>query len=177
MLNSDLGSLKQLVDKIYMKNALQAHIAGISAGSPDCIECFRVFCIGKTFVGVKRCSMLAFSNVWNLWNLLNMIWSVTSWFSVMLHGDATSTASSAAFNRLGFGVNMLGGHCMQWVTALIPAESPRLSQSRVSRRILRCTRQHMQLRATSYNYPCAYVRSAKLVCTSRNCSTTKLFLP
>ena len=120
VLNSDLGSLKQLADKIYMKNALQAHIAGVSGGPPDCIDCFRVFCIGKTFVGVERCAMLAFSNVWNL---LNMIRSVASGFSVMLHGDVTSKASAAAFNRLGFGVNMLGGHCMPWVTALIPAET------------------------------------------------------
>ena len=27
------------------------------------------------------------------------------------------------FNRLSFGVNMLGGHCMPWATALIPAET------------------------------------------------------
>ena len=55
-----------------------------------------------------------------------MIRSVASGFSVILHGDVTSKASSAAFNRLGCGVNdvnMLAGHCMPWVTALIPAET------------------------------------------------------
>ena len=87
MLNSYFGSLKQLADKIYMKNALQARIAGVC--SPNCIDCFRGFCIGKTFVGVERCSMLAFSNVWNL---LNMNRSVASEFSVMLHGDGDVTS-------------------------------------------------------------------------------------
>ena len=41
----------------------------------------------------------------------------------MLHGDVMSKASSAAFNRLSFGVNMLGGDCMPWATVHIPAET------------------------------------------------------
>ena len=64
--------------------------------------------------------MLAFSNVFDL---LNIVRCVAGGYSVMLHGDVTSKASSAAFNRLSFGVNMLGGHCMPWATALIPAET------------------------------------------------------
>ena len=40
VLNSDVGSLKQLADKIYMKNALQVHIAGVSSGSPNCLYRF-----------------------------------------------------------------------------------------------------------------------------------------
>ena len=52
VLNSDLLSLKQLKDQIYMKNTLQAHIAsaGLSCGSPNCLNCFRIFCIDKAFV-------------------------------------------------------------------------------------------------------------------------------
>ena len=64
--------------------------------------------------------MIAFSNIFNL---LNMIRCIASGYSVMLHGDVTSKASSSAFNKLSFGVNMLGGHCMPWATALIPAET------------------------------------------------------
>ena len=41
----------------------------------------------------------------------------------MLHGDVASKASSSAFDRLSFGVNMLGGHCIPWATALIQAET------------------------------------------------------
>ena len=64
--------------------------------------------------------MIAFSNIFNL---LNMIQCIASCFSVMLHGDVTSKVSSSAFNKLSFGVNMLGRHCMPCATALIPAET------------------------------------------------------
>ena len=54
-----------------------------------------------------------------------MIQCIASCYSVMLHSDVTSKASSSAFNKLSFqvGVNMLGGHCMPWAMALIPAET------------------------------------------------------
>jgi hypothetical protein len=35
----------------------------------------------------------------------------------------TSKASTAALNKLGFGVNMLGGHFAPWTYTLIPAET------------------------------------------------------
>ena len=64
--------------------------------------------------------MLAFSNVFDL---LNLVRCVAGGYSVMLHGDVTSKASSSSFNRLSFGVNMLCGHCIPWATALVLAET------------------------------------------------------
>ena len=40
-----------------------------------------------------------------------------------LQTDVTSKASTSAFNKQGFGVNMLGGHIAIWSFSLIPAES------------------------------------------------------
>ena len=77
-LNSDIGSLKTLVDKIFIKDAnTGTHTHGLSIGSPQCIGFFKTFCIGKgckTFVGSERCTMIAFST----FNLLNMIRCIAS---------------------------------------------------------------------------------------------------
>ena len=50
-LNSEISSLKTLVDKIFIKDAILAHIHGLSIGAPQFIDCFKTFCIGKVFVG------------------------------------------------------------------------------------------------------------------------------
>ena len=62
-LTSDIGSLKRLADKKILKPAGQQHIAGVESSAPQCIDCFKTFCIGKAFIGSKRCAMLAFSSV------------------------------------------------------------------------------------------------------------------
>ena len=46
-LNGDMGSLKTLVDKIFIKDAILAHIHGLSIGAPQCMDCFKTFCIGN----------------------------------------------------------------------------------------------------------------------------------
>ena len=40
----------------------------------------------------------------------------------MLQGDVTGKASSLALNKLGLGLNRLGGHYSPWTSTLIPAE-------------------------------------------------------
>ena len=51
-LHSDICSLKTLVDKIFfVKDAILAHIHGLSTGAPQCVNCFKTFCIGQAFVG------------------------------------------------------------------------------------------------------------------------------
>jgi len=41
---------------------------------------------------------------------------------VTLQGDSTGKASSAAFNKLRFGITRIGGHTSTWTDTLIPAE-------------------------------------------------------
>ena len=50
-LTSDIGSLKRLADQIFLKSAVQQHIAGVQSSAPQCIDCFKTFCIGKAFIG------------------------------------------------------------------------------------------------------------------------------
>ena len=64
--------------------------------------------------------MLTFSNVWNL---LNPMRTVASGYELQLVGDVTHKASLAAVNKLGFGVNMLGGKAAPWTYTLIPHQS------------------------------------------------------
>ena len=45
--SSDIGSLKALAVKIFMQDAIRAHIHGLSIGAPQCIDCFKTFCTGK----------------------------------------------------------------------------------------------------------------------------------
>lgn len=55
-------------------------------------------------------------------NLLNIFRSVASGYDVQLLGGVTSKASTAALNKLAFGVNMLGNRFAPWSVTLIPAE-------------------------------------------------------
>ena len=104
---------------------LQAHIQSLTIGAPQlwqCIDCFKTFFVGKAFVGFEQYAMIAFSNIFNLLNNVNMIQCIT--IAIALCSTATSLlASSSTLNTRLFGVNMLGGHCMPWATALIPAET------------------------------------------------------
>ena len=61
----------------------------------------------------------------NGWMLLNMFLSIASGYVTQLCGyvtSKTSVRSTAALNKLGFGVNMLGAHFAPWAYSLIPAE-------------------------------------------------------
>ena len=65
-LTSNIGSLKRLVGKHFLKPAVQQHIAEVESSAPQCIDCFKTFCISKAFIGSERCAMLAFSNALDL---------------------------------------------------------------------------------------------------------------
>ena len=67
-----------------------------------------------------RTVFLTFATVWDMLN----IWrALQAGYLVQLLCDVTSKASTAALNKLAFGVNMLGGHFAPWTCTLIPAES------------------------------------------------------
>jgi hypothetical protein len=57
------------------------------------------------------------------WDLLSIFRSLAAGYLAQLQCDVTSKASTAALNKLGFGVNMLGGHFAPWTYTLIPAET------------------------------------------------------
>ena len=114
VLDSSVSSIVQLGEKLWIVDALRKHREG------ECIDLHKVFIIGRQAVARERYAMFTFSNVWNL---LNMYRAIASGYSVTLQTDVTSKASTSAFNKQGFGVNMLGGHIAIWSFSLIPAES------------------------------------------------------
>ena len=94
-LNSYIGSLKALAVKIFMQDAIRHTFTACPLVLNNASTASRHFALAR--------AMHAFSNIFNL----NMIQCVASGYSIMLHGDIFSTASSLAFNGLSFGVNML----------------------------------------------------------------------
>ena len=77
------ASLKRLADQIFLQPAVQQHIAGVQSSAPQCIDCFKTFCIGKTFVSSERCAILAFFNVFDL---LDIVRCVARGYSVIVAG-------------------------------------------------------------------------------------------
>ena len=73
-------------------------------------------CDRQTNIGIRPHSLL---------DILNSLGHVEqqAGYLVQLLCDVTSKASTAALNKLAFGVNMLGGHFAPWTCTLIPAES------------------------------------------------------
>ena len=63
------------------------------------------FIIGRQILESGRNVFLTFADGWML---LNIIRYISSGYATQLCGDVTSKASTAALNKLGFGVNMLG---------------------------------------------------------------------
>ena len=80
---------------------------------------FTRFIIGRQILESDLTLFLTFANGWML---LNMFRSINSGYVTQLCGDVTSKASTAALNKLGFGVSMLGAHFAPWTYSLIPAE-------------------------------------------------------
>ena len=70
-----LGSLSRLSDKIWFKTALDQHNAG------QCMDLFKVYCIGRQFMTEDRAVMISFSSVWNL---LNFWRSVASGYNTQI---------------------------------------------------------------------------------------------
>ena len=114
-LDSSVQSMQELSEKLWLLPALKAHDK-----EGKCIDLHKVYIIGRHMSVRDKFAFLCFSNVWNL---LNMYRAIASGYSVTLQTDVTSTASTSAFNKQGFGVNMLGGHIAIWSFSLIPAET------------------------------------------------------
>ena len=109
-----LGSLSRLSDKIWFKTALDQHNAG------QCMDLFKVYCIGRQFMTEDRAVMISFSSVWNL---LNFWRSVASCYNTQIVMDVTHKCSTAAINKHAIGVNMLGGKAAPVTFTLIPAQT------------------------------------------------------
>jgi hypothetical protein len=64
-----------------------------------------------------------FLSVATSWDLLSIFRLLAAGYLVQLQCDVTSKVSTAALNKLGFGVSMLGGHYAPWTYTLMPAET------------------------------------------------------
>jgi len=113
-INNSVGSLSLLAYALWIVNAMTAH-----RKDGKCIDLFKVYVIGRQILESDRTVFLTFANVWNL---LNFWRAVASGYDVQLFGDVTSKASSAALNKLAFGVNMLGSRFAPVACSLIPAK-------------------------------------------------------
>ena len=104
-LNSDIGSLKTLMDKFSGIHARPVHWCATTHRLLQNLHWqglgrFRAMCNDRLLQHRQPTQH----------DLIHR--QPGSGYSVMLHGDVTSKTSSSAFNRLSFGVNMLDGHCM-----------------------------------------------------------------
>ena len=81
----------------------------VKAVQRACVDCFKVSCIGRVIVTEQRGVTLVFANIYNL---LNLFRSIGSGYNVILQGDVTHKASSAALHKLVYGTN-------RWYTAQI----------------------------------------------------------
>ena len=109
-----LGSLSRLSDKIWFKTALDQHNAG------QCMDLFKVYCIGRQFMTEDRAVMISFSSVWNL---LNFWRSVASCYNTQIVMDITQKCSTAAVNKHAIGVNLLCCKAAPLTFTLIPAQT------------------------------------------------------
>ncbi len=55
--------------------------------------------------------------------LLNVFRAIASGWSLQIHADVISKASTSALNKLNLGVTQLSGHYAPWSSSLIPAKS------------------------------------------------------
>ncbi len=112
--NNTLGSLVKLAEVLWINTAFKKHKQG------NCIDLFKPYVIGRQFL---EADLTVFLSVATSWDLLSIFRSLAAGYLVQLQSDVTSKASTAALNKLGFGVNMLGGHFAPWTYTLIPAET------------------------------------------------------
>ena len=122
-IDNSVGSLARLAEAIWFGDAVKQHQRG-----HQCIDLFKSYIIGKQIMDNDRTVFLTFSNVWDL---LNFWRAVGTGYDVQLFGDVTGKASTAALNRLGFGVNRLGAHFAPLSFHLSP---PNVSPARHMRR-------------------------------------------
>ena len=100
--NNIIGSLAALSDAIWFGGPVKAHPQG------QCLDMHKVF-IGRQILA-SDCTGICtvFLTFAIKFDLLNIFPSVASGYSPQLCWDKTSIASAAAFNKVGFSVNMLG---------------------------------------------------------------------
>ena len=115
-IDNSVGSLARLAEAIWFgeNDAVKQHQRG-----HQCMDLFKSYIIGKQIMDNDRTVFLTFSNVWVL---LNFWRAVGTGYDVQLFVNVTGKASTAALNRLGFGVNRLGSHFAPLSFSLIPAE-------------------------------------------------------
>jgi hypothetical protein len=112
--DNSIGSLASLAEAMWFGDAIVKHCEG------QCLDIFKVFIIGRQILEGDRTVFLTFATTWDL---LNLFRALASGYEVQLMGDVTSKASSAALNKLGLGVNMLGNRFAPLSFTLIPAET------------------------------------------------------
>jgi hypothetical protein len=86
----------------------------------ECIDLFKPYVIGRQIIAADRTVFMSFATCWDL---LSIFRSLAAGYLVQLQTDVTYKASTAALNKLGFCVNMLGWHFAPWSYTLIPAET------------------------------------------------------
>ncbi len=112
--DNTLGSLVKLAEVLWIDTAFEQHKQG------ECIDLFKPYVIGRQFLETDSTMFLS---VATCWNQLSIFCSLAARYLVQLQCDVTSKVSTAALNKLGFGVNMLGGHYAPYTFTLIPAET------------------------------------------------------
>jgi len=115
VVSDSISSLRELCDRLWFKDALDRHNS-----DEGCLDLFKTYVIGRQFMESDNAVFITFATPWDL---LNVFRAIASGWSLQIHADVTSKASTSALNKLNFGVNQLGGHYAPWSSSLIPAES------------------------------------------------------
>jgi hypothetical protein len=115
VVSDSISSLRVLCDRLWFKDALDRH-----NGGEGCLDIFKAYVIGRQFMESDNAVFITFATPWDL---LNVFRAIASGWSLQIHADVTSKASTSALNKLNLGVNQLGGHYTLWSSSLIPAES------------------------------------------------------
>ncbi len=100
-IDNTLGSLSRLANAIWIVDAMEDHKQGV-----QCMDLFKVYCIGKQIMGSNHTVFLTFATGYNL----NLCSATRTSYDMQLHSNVTGKASNLAFSKLAFGVNMLGTH-------------------------------------------------------------------
>jgi hypothetical protein len=114
VVSDSISSVRELCDRLWFKDALDLHDSG-----EGCLDLFKTYVIGSQFMESDNAVFITFATPWDL---LNVFRPIASGWSLQIHVDVTSKASTSALNKLNLRVNQLGGHYAPWSSSLIPAE-------------------------------------------------------
>ena len=107
------GSLIRLNEKNWFKTALNHYNTG------QCMDLFRVYCIGWQFM-TEDCTVMISSS--NAWNLLNFWRSVSSCYYTQIVMEVTHKCSTAVDNKHCIRFNMVGSKAAQLSFKLNPRQ-------------------------------------------------------